>query len=85
MPGEGAEQFGVDGAVEPLDLPAALGSGDNRVDDPDLQCDGGAFQMVADEVGGVVDVPDVGDAAHRPGRVGISPDHLPQCQCGVGC
>src|SRR6218665_4400 len=62
MTGEGAEQFGVDGAEEPLDLASPLGSADGRVDDPDVQGYRGPLEVVADEVGTVVHVQDMSSA-----------------------
>lgn len=40
-------------------------------------------KVVADEVGAVIDVQDVGDAAHRPRWVCLSPDRLPQSEGSV--
>lgn len=85
VPGERDEQLGVDGAEEALDLAPTLGPSDDRVDNADAQFDGGALEVVAGEVGPVVDVQDVGDAAHRPGWVGLRPDRLPQCEGCVEC
>ena len=81
--GEGLENFGIDGAEEPLDLAAPLGPSDGREDEPQVQLDGGAFEVVAGEVGAVIDVQHVGDPAHRPCRVGLSPNRLPQRESGV--
>ena len=80
MSGEICQELGVDGAEEPLDLPAALRASDGGVDQPDVQIYGGGGELVADEVAAVVDVEHVGDAAHRPGEVGLVPDRLPQRQ-----
>ena len=63
---ESGEQLGVDGAEEPLDLSSSLWSADDGVDEADVQFDGGAFEVVAGEVGPVIDVQNVGDVAHRP-------------------
>jgi len=82
------EQFSVDGAEEALDLAAALGSTKGGVDDSDVQLDGGAVKVVAGEVRAMVDMQNVGNAAHRPGRIGLAPDRLPQSEGGVeggGC
>ena len=53
------------------------------MDDADVQIDRCALQVVAGEIGAVVDVEDVGDAAHGPARVGRSPDRLSQCEGSV--
>src|SRR5699024_10453727 len=87
-PGQGREQFGVDGVEEPLDLSSSLWAGDRGVDDTDLQRDRGVLEVMAGEVAAVVDVEDVWDAAHRPGGVALRPDGLAQRQRGVhrgGC
>lgn len=81
--GQVSEKLGVDGAEEPFDLAAALGAGDGGVDQPDMEVDGGAGEVVADEVAAVVDVEHVRQAAHRPRRVGLVPDRLPQRQRSV--
>ncbi len=81
--GEEREQLGGDGAEEPLDLPAALGTADSGVNDPDPQLRGGVLEVAAGVVGAVVDVEDVGDPAHRPAGIGLPPDRLPERQCGV--
>ena len=85
MPGQGGEQFGVDGAEEAFDLPAALGPPDGGVDEADVQVDGGAFEVVTGEVGAVVDVQDVGDPSHCPRGVGLAPDRLAERQRRVQC
>ena len=76
--GERCQEFGVDGAEEPLDFSSAVGSGDGGVDDAEVQVECCLFEAAAGEVGTVVDVEDVGDAAHDPGRVGLVPDRLPE-------
>ena len=48
-----------------------------------MEVDGGAGEVVADEVAAVVDVEHVRQAAHRPRRVGLVPDRLPQRQRSV--
>src|SRR5699024_12595186 len=48
-----------------------------------LYVDGGVGELVTGEVAAVVDVEHVGQAAHRPGRVGLVPDRLAQRQGGV--
>ena len=81
--GQGGEEFRVDGAVEPFDLSAALRAGDGGVNQPDVQLDGGPFEVVTREVGAMIDVQDVGDAAHSPARVGFAPDRLTQSERGL--
>lgn len=44
----------------------------------DAQLNGSAFKMMAGEVGAVVDVENVGNAAHRPRGIGLAPDRLPE-------
>ena len=80
--GEGGENFGVDGPEEPFDFSSALGTADGRVDDADVQLDGGAFEVVAGEVGAVIHVQDVGQPAHCPAGITLTPDGLAECQ---GC
>jgi hypothetical protein len=77
------EHFGVDRSEEALDLAAALRPADGGVDGSDVQRDGGAFKVVAGEVRAVIDVQDVGQSAHHPGRILFAPDRLPQCECCV--
>lgn len=73
----------VVGAEEAHDLDAALESADGGVDDPDVQFRGGELGMVAGEVGSMVAVQGFGNAVHRPRRIGLAPDRLPQRQRGV--
>src|SRR3546814_3759166 len=61
------QQFGVDGAEQPLDLAAPLWKRDGRVDQADTQIGRSLFEMKAGEVRSVIDVQDVGNAAYRPG------------------
>lgn len=81
--GEGREDFGVDGAEKALDLASPLRPADGGEDEPEVQLDGGALEVVAGEVGAVIDVQHVGDPAHRPRGVGLPPDRLPQRESGV--
>lgn len=53
MPGEGGENFGVDGPDGPFDLSSALRTADGRVDDADAQLDGGAFEAPSEQAEGV--------------------------------
>ncbi len=80
MSGERGEEFGVDRSEEAFDLASALGPLDCRVDDADSQLDGSAFEVVAGEVGTVVDMEDVRNTAHRPCRIGLSPDGLAESE-----
>ncbi|AOF95319.1 hypothetical protein BSY17_4168 (plasmid) [Sphingobium sp. RAC03] len=72
------QQFGVDGAEQPLDLAAPLWTRDGRVDQADTQIGRSLFEMKAGEVRSVIDVQDVGNAAYRPGRIGLAPNRLSQ-------
>lgn len=72
------EQLGGDGPEEPLDLPAALRTGDRAVDEADVQVGADLSQVVAGEVAAMVGVQHVWEPAHDPGRVRLGPDRLPQ-------
>lgn len=78
MAGECSQELGIDGAEEPFDPPPSLGSADGRVDNPNVEGESGLLEVVANEVGAVIDVQDVGDAAHCPRRVRFPPDRLPE-------
>lgn len=69
--GEGREDFGVDGAEESLDRATPLRPADGGEDEPEVQLDGGALEVVADEVGAVIDMQHVGGSA-QGGRVSRS-------------
>src|SRR3546814_10023486 len=73
------QQFGVDGAEQPLDLAAPLWTRDGRVDQADTQIGRSLFEMKAGEVRSVIDVQDVGNAAYRPGRI-RSDEHTSELQ-----
>jgi hypothetical protein len=48
------------------------------VQQPDVQVGADLFDVAAGEVAAVVDVQRVGEAVHRPCRVGFAPDRLAQ-------
>jgi len=80
LPGQVGKQLGGEGAEEPLVLAAALRAGDRGVHELEVQIGGDLDEVVAGEVAAVVGVQDVGQAMHRPTRVGLAPDRLPQRQ-----
>src|SRR3546814_12525677 len=72
------QEFGFEGAEQPLELAAPLWTRDGRVDQADTQIGRSLFEMKAGEVRSVIDVQDVGNAAYRPGRIGLAPNRLSQ-------
>lgn len=77
---EDAEQFGVHGAEETLNLPATLWPCDRGVHKLEMQVGGNLHELVAGEVRTVVDVENIGDAAHRPVRLTLMPHRLAKRQ-----
>src|SRR3546814_18749198 len=66
------QQFGVDGAEQPLDLAAPLWTRDGRVDQADTQIGRSLFEMKGGEVRYVIDVQDVGNADRKSTRLNSS-------------
>src|SRR5659263_529085 len=88
VPGQVWEEFGGDGAVEPFDLPSALRDADPGVDELDVRVQADAFEPGGGEVGAVVAVEHVGQAADGPGGIRFAVDGLVQgkrCLFGGGC
>ena len=81
--GQLGQQLRRDGAKEPLHLAAPLGPGHGRVDQADAQVGRDLLEVAAGEVGAVVDVEGIGDAAHGPGGVLLAPDRLAQRERSV--
>lgn len=70
------QQLRVDGAEQPFDLAPALGPCNGRVDQLEAQVGCGLVEMEAGEVRAVINVQDVGNAAHGPVRLQLAPDCL---------
>ena len=81
--GQLRKQLGGDAAEQPLHLAPALRPPDPGVDRFDVQVGQRLGQVGAGEVRAVVDMQHGREAAHRPGRVGLAPDRLPQRQRGL--
>ena len=64
--------------VEIAELGVGLFAG--GMNDPDVQGESGSLEVMAGGVGAVVDVQDIWDAVHRPRRVGLPPDRLPESE-----
>ena len=83
VPGQGGQQLGGDRAEQPFDLPPAAGFSGCAVDQLHLEVGAHLGDVGAGEVGAVVAVQHRRHPAHRPGRVGLAPDRLPQRQRGL--
>ena len=81
--GKVRQQLGVDGPEEALDLPAPLGTGNGGVHEAHAQVRGYLRDMGAGEVGPMIDIEHVRDAADRPVRIALAPDCLAQRERGV--
>jgi hypothetical protein len=83
--GQRGKQLARDGPEEALQLAAPLRHARGGVHKLDAQVDACLVEVVAGEVRPVVAVEDVGDPAHRPRRVALAPDRLPERQrvCSV--
>jgi len=78
--GQRREQFGGDGAEEPLPLAAPTRLAGRGMDELDLQVGANLGHVGAGEVGAMIAVQGGWYPAHRPIRVGLAPNRLPQGQ-----
>jgi hypothetical protein len=78
-----AQEELIDSPKDALDLasPARLAS--DREHQGDVQIGGNLLEVVRGEVAAVVGVERVRDAAHRPVRIPLAPDRLPQRERGL--
>jgi len=83
VPGQGGQQLGRHRPEEPFDLPAALGNPGCGVDQLHPGVGAHLGDVAGGEVGAVVGVERGRQPAHRPLRVGLPPDRLPQRQRGL--
>src|SRR5689334_18420336 len=77
-PGQGREDLGIDRAEKALDFAAALRPADGGMDCPDMQRDSGPLEVLAGEIGAVIDVQNIWKSAHHPGWILFAPDRLPK-------
>jgi hypothetical protein len=72
-----AEEHLIHGSEEALDFATTLRFNRCREYQPHLQIDGDLLQVFRNEVRTVIDIQNVGNPAHLPVSIDISPDYLP--------